>query len=170
MESPSSTWNGHPNAATVMDCLFSDKTRGVSFSRQSRVLKAEKMTWVDFIFPCAAIRGEGTFERFYFSAGSLTAPVPSLPAFAFYPHTREYINNIRDYNQGLVGTQAYTVSCDPTIERRVGSGDLTPNFVLEHFNRRSRVIKTSAQARCPREMGNVLTILSVSSFAALMKL
>ena len=66
---------GSPNAATVMDLLFSIKPKAVLFLGKCGGLK-KRINIGDFILPIGAIRGEGTSNDYF------PIEVPAMPSFS----------------------------------------------------------------------------------------
>lgn len=89
---------GSPNAATIMDLLYSLNPKAVLFLGKCGGLK-EKNRLGDFIIPIAAIRREGTSEDY------LPKEVPALPSFNLQRAASEAIKkNDKDYWTGVVFT------------------------------------------------------------------
>ncbi len=66
---------GSPNAATVMDLLFSIKPKAVLFLGKCGGLK-KRINIGDFVLPIGAIRGEGTSNDYF------PIEVPAMPSFS----------------------------------------------------------------------------------------
>lgn len=89
---------GSPNAATIMDLLYSINPKAVLFLGKCGGLK-EKNKLGDFLLPIAAIRSEGTSNDY------LPTEVPALPSFNLQRAASEAIQkNNKDYWTGVVFT------------------------------------------------------------------
>jgi len=89
---------GSPNAATIMDLLFSVHPKAVLFLGKCGGLK-KKNSLGDLILPIAAIRSDGTSNDY------LPPEIPALPAFNMQRALSSAIrNNGRDYWTGTVYT------------------------------------------------------------------
>mgnify|MGYP001307823105 CR=1 FL=1 len=79
---------GSPNAATVMDLLFSIKPKAVLFLGKCGGLK-KRINIGDFVLPIGAIRGEGTSNDYF------PIEVPAMPSFSLQRAISSAIHRVR---------------------------------------------------------------------------
>src|SRR6201985_3571929 len=91
---------GSPTAATVMDLLTAIEPKAVLFLGKCGGLKKRNKTG-DFLFPIAAIRGEGTSNDYF------PPEVPAMPAFALQ---KAISTTIRDYDVDYWTGTVYTTN------------------------------------------------------------
>jgi len=131
---------GSPNAATIMDLLSAYKPKGVLFLGKCGGLK-DSSEIGHFILPIAAIRGEGTSDRYF------PSEVPALPSFKLHKFVSEkIIEKGFDYRTGVIHTTNRRVweHDKPFLEHLKATTcigidmETATIFVVGHYNEISR--------------------------------
>jgi len=127
---------GSPNAATVMDLLFSIKPKAVLFLGKCGGLK-KRINIGDFVLPIGAIRGEGTSNDYF------PPEVPALPSFKLHKFVSDKILDAgTDYRTGVIYTTNRRVwEHDKTFLKKLKKStaigidmEVATIFIVGHYN------------------------------------